>query len=191
MIDHSALIQALFSTPWTEVQSCLPVKGFGGMDSLQSHDLRQFGRRLLPEKMYVFRGTFHHVVSSLEVLFPSPYLLDLMDFRTHEASGGCHHLEGVGEVMGSLIVIVRVVHFEICSCSSLDEVGVFSEGFPMAPLRSLVMDLPSSHLKWGCSLGVMSNLITSSFSDLGIITSWLDEWCHHLVLVGLLVSLTL
>ena len=127
MVDHSALILALFSTPWTG-QSHLPVEVFRGMDSPQCHDLRQFVGRHHPEKMDVFRGTFCHVVSSPEVLSSSPHL---MDFRAHEASGGGYLLK----VMGPLMVIVRAAHFEIHSPSSLDEVRVFSEGFPMALLE--------------------------------------------------------
>ena len=58
-----------------------------------------------------------------------------MDLRTHEASGGCHLLEGMGDVMGLLVVIVEAVLFEICTPSSLDKVGVFSEGFSMVLLE--------------------------------------------------------
>ena len=58
-----------------------------------------------------------------------------MDFRIHEASGGGHLLESAGEILGSLMDEVWVVHLEICLPSSLDEVGVFSEGFPMTLLE--------------------------------------------------------
>ena len=75
------------------------------------------------------------MLSGLEVLLSSPHLLDLMDFRVCEANRGGHLLEGVGEVLGPLMVIVGVVHLEICSSSSLDEVGVFFEGFPMVLLE--------------------------------------------------------
>ena len=44
-------------------------------------------------------------MSNLEVLSASPRLPDLMDIRAHEASRGGHLLEGVGEVMGPLMVI--------------------------------------------------------------------------------------
>ena len=53
------------------------------------------------QKKDAFRGTFCHMVSGLEVLLSSPQLLDLMDFRAHEASKGGHLLEGAGEVMGT------------------------------------------------------------------------------------------
>ena len=112
------------------------------MDSLQSHDLRQFGERHHLEKMDVFRGTFHCAVSGLEVISSSPHLLDLMDFRAHEASRGGHLLEGLGEVMGPLMVKVRAMHLEICLPSSLDEVGVFSEGFLMALLEEPCKEPP-------------------------------------------------
>ena len=42
-VDYSAFILALFSTPQTEGQSCMPPESLGGMGSPQSHDLRQFG----------------------------------------------------------------------------------------------------------------------------------------------------
>ena len=51
------------------------------------------------KKMDALRGTFHHVVSSLEVLLSSPHHLELMDFRAHEASGGGYLLEGAREDM--------------------------------------------------------------------------------------------
>ena len=50
-------------------------------------------------------------MSDLEVLSASLCLPDLMDIRVHEASRGVHLLEGVAEVVGSLMVIVRVVLF--------------------------------------------------------------------------------
>ena len=70
-------------------------------------------------------GTFSHAVNSQEVLLSSLHLLDLMDFRAHEASRGGHLLEDVGQIMGPFMVIVRVVYFEICLPSTLDKVGVF------------------------------------------------------------------
>ena len=85
--------------------------------------------------MDVLWGTFCCTVNDLEVLLSSPHLLDLMDIRAHEASGGGHLLEGVGDVMGPLMVIVRVVHFEIFPPSLLNEIGVLQEGFPVALLE--------------------------------------------------------
>ena len=116
--------------------------GLGGMDSPQSHDLRQFSGRHHPEKMDALRRTFCHVVSSLEVLSSSPHLLDLMDISANETSRGDHLLEGVGEVMGPLKVIVGAVCFEIHLPSSLDEVGVFPEGFPMVLLEDPCKEPP-------------------------------------------------
>ena len=64
----------------------------------------------------------------------SPYQLNLVDIRAQEASRGDHLLEGVGEVMGPLVVIVGVMHFEILP-SGLDEFRVFPEGFQVALLE--------------------------------------------------------
>ena len=131
-----ALILALFSTPQTEGQSHLPAKGFGGeWIPLSPMILGDLVGGTNQKKWDAILGTFCHMVSGPEVLLPSPHLLDLMDFRAHEASRGGHLLEGVGEVMGPLMVIVGVVHFEICLPSSLDEVRVFSEGFLMVLLE--------------------------------------------------------
>ena len=135
VVGYSAFILALFSTPQTEGQSHMPAESFGGMDSPQSHDLRWFSGMYCPEKMDVFRGTFCHMVSGTEVLLSSLHLLDLMDFRTHEASRCGHLLESVAEILGPLMVNVGVVYLEICSPSSLYEVRDFSEGFPMTLLE--------------------------------------------------------
>ena len=106
-----------------------------------------------PEKTAVFRGTFCHVVSGPEVLSSSPHLLELVDFRTHEASRGGHLQESVGEVMGPHIIEVRVVYLEIHLPSSLDEVKVFSEGFLMAlledPHKGPSLFLPSAGMLFG------------------------------------------
>ena len=197
MVIHCALILTLFSTPLTEGQSCLPVKGFKGIDCHQSHDLRWFSGRHHLEKLDALWGIFCHAAHGPEVLSCCLHLLDLVDFRSHEASGGGHLLEGAGEVMGHLMVIVRAVHSEICLPSSSDEVGVFSEGFPMALLEKPHRGLPSFHLWWGCSSGVPSfhlwwgcssgvtaSPVASSYSGLSIIASWSDDQHHHLVLVG-------
>ena len=105
-----------------------------------------------PEKMNVFRGTFCHMVSGPEVLSSSPHLLDLMGFRTHEASRGGHLLESVGP----LVVKVGVMHLKIYSPNSLDEVGVFSEGFPMAlleePCKGPPIFLPFTGMLFGSDI---------------------------------------
>ena len=75
------------------------------------------------------------MVSGPKVLSSSPHLLELMDFRNHEVSRHGHLLESMGEILGLLMVKVGMVHLEICSPSSLDEVRVFSEGFPMTLLE--------------------------------------------------------
>ena len=80
--------------------------------------------------MDVLWGTFHHAVSNPQVLLASPHLLNLMDIRDQEASRGGHILEGMGETVGLLVVIVWVACFEIYLPSCLDEFGVFPKGFP-------------------------------------------------------------
>ena len=124
------------------------------------------------------------MVSSPEVFLSSPHLLDLMDFRVHEANRGGHLLEGVGEVLGPLVVVVWVVHFEIHLPSSLDEVEFFLKASQWFSLRSLTRGLPSFHLQWVCSSRVTSKLATSSFIGLAIIASWPNDQHYHLVLVG-------
>ena len=84
--------------------------------------------------MNVLWGTCCHAVSDLEVPLATSCLLDLMDITAHEASSG-HLLEGVGEVMGPLVVVVRAVHLEICPPSHLDGFGVFPKGFLAALLK--------------------------------------------------------
>ena len=156
MVDYNAFILALFSTPWTEGQSHLPAEGFRRMDSPQSNDLRLNGGMHHLEKTDVFRGTFCHMVSSPEVLSSSPHLLDLMDFRTNEASRGGHLLESAGEVMGPLVVKVGEVHLEIHSPSSLDKVGLFSQGFLMAlleePHKVPLLFLPLAGMLFGSDI---------------------------------------
>ena len=117
--------------------------------------------------MDVLWGFFCHVVSDWEVLLASPYLLDLMDIRAHEASRGGHVLEGVGDIVGLLVVRVGAAYFEICPPSHLDKF-------------SLSWRLPSGS-PWGDSP------VASTLSVFGGVTLW--EWClalQLLVLVWLL-----
>ena len=65
-----------------------------------------------------------------------------MDIRAYEASGGGHLLEGLGEVMGPLMVIVVVVHFEIHLSSHSNEIGFLPEGFPVVLLEDPHQRLP-------------------------------------------------
>ena len=95
------------------------------------------------------------MVSDPEVFSARPYLLNLMDIRAQKASRGGHLLEGVGKVMGSLMVIVQVMHFKICPPSQSDE--SFPRASQQLSLRSIARDLPSFCLWWGHSSGVMSN----------------------------------
>ena len=136
VVAYSAFFLAHFSTPQTG-QSCMPAESFGGMNSPQSHDLRWLSGMHHPERMDIFRRSFCHMVSGPEVLSSSSHLLVLMDFRIHEASGGGHLLESVGEILGPLMVEVGAVHLEMCSPSSLDEVRIFSEGLTMTLLEEL------------------------------------------------------
>ena len=99
------------------------------------NDLGQFGGRHHLEEIDVIWETFCHMVSNQEVFLASPHPLNLMDIRAQEASRGGHLLEGVGEVKGPLVVIVRVTCFEIWPPSHLDEFGVFSEDFLVALLE--------------------------------------------------------
>ena len=71
----------------------------------------------------------------LKVLSSSPHLLDLMDFSLHEASSSGNLLKSTREVLGSLMVIVSVVHLEIHLPYTLDEFGVLFEGLPLALLE--------------------------------------------------------
>ena len=87
-------------------------------------------------------GTFCHGMSAPEVFLASPHLLNLMDIRAQEASRGSHLLDSVGEVVGPLIVIVRVVCLEICLPSQLDEFGVFPKGFLVALLEDPHQESP-------------------------------------------------
>ena len=110
--------------------------------------------------------------------------MDLMDNRAHEASRGGHLPEGVGAVVGPLMVIVRAVNFEICPPSCSDEFGVFPKASQWLSLRSLTRGLPSFCLWWDHSSGVMSSPTASSSSGLGVVSSWSDEQDCHLVPVG-------
>ena len=107
-----------------------------------------------------------------------------MDIRAQEASGGGHLLEGVGEIMGPLVVIVGVCVLKYAHLVNQTS----SESFPRASqwfsLRNLTRGFPSFHLWQSCSSGVMSNPIVSSSSGLGMAASWSGEWCCHLILVG-------
>ena len=51
-------------------------------------------------------------------------------------------------------------------------------------LRKFMRDLLSFHLQWGCSSEESSRLAASSSSGLEAVTSWSDDWHHHVVLVG-------
>ena len=75
------------------------------------------------------------MVSDPEVLSLSPHLLNLMDFRVHEASKDGHLLKGAGEVLGPLVVIISMLLLEICPPHTLDEVRILFEGFQMALLE--------------------------------------------------------
>ena len=46
-----------------------------------------------------------------------------------------HLLKSMGEVLGSLVVIVSMVHLEICPPHTLDEFRFLFEGLPMAFLE--------------------------------------------------------
>ena len=75
----------------------------------QSHGLRWVKWDASPRKNRCLYGNLFPVWwVAQRSLSSSPHLLDLVDFRTHEASRGGHLLESVGEVMGPLMVEVRV-----------------------------------------------------------------------------------
>ena len=124
VVYNHAFILSLFPTPWAEGQTTSPSQGLGGI----------WWRNHL-EEMDVLWGTFCHTVSNPEFLLTSPYFLDFMDIRAHEASRGGHLLEGVGEVVGPLMVIVGVVCLEICPPSCSDRFRVIPKGFPVALLE--------------------------------------------------------
>ena len=75
------------------------------------------------------------MVIDSEVLLSSPHLLDLMDIRAHKVSRGGYLLEGIGEVVGPLMVIVGVVLFEKYSPCCSNEIRVLQEGFLVALLE--------------------------------------------------------
>ena len=81
------------------------------------------------------------------------------------------------------MVKIGVVHLETCSPSSLDEVGVFSEGFWMTLHEESHKGHPLFLPLVGCSSGVMSKPAIFPSCGLGIIASWSDKQCQHLVLV--------
>ena len=120
-----------------------------------------------------------------EVLSSSPCLLNLMDIRAHEPSGGGNLSEGVGAGCG-------ILHGCNQGSAFWDMPALVtwmrSESFPKASqwlsLRNLARGLPSFHLWWDHSLGVMSNPAAPSSSGLSMVASWSDEWHCHLVLGG-------
>ena len=154
------------------------------MDPLWSHDLGQFGGRHHPEKLDTLWGTLHHEVSSSEVLLPSPHLLNLMDFRVHEANRGGHLLKSMGEVLGPLMAVVSAMCLEVCPPHTLHKVGVLLEASQQLSLRGLARGLLSFCLWWGCSSGETSRPAASSSFALEAASSWSDDWHHHLVPVG-------
>ena len=108
-----------------------------------------------------------------------------MEFTVHETSRGSHLLKGAGETLGSNMVIVGMVHLEIHSPNSLEEVRILFEGFPMVLLEgSHEEGSPLSTCWWGCSSRVTSKLAASSSSGLGAVASWSNSWHCPLVLVG-------
>ena len=90
----------------------------------------------------------------------------------------------VGEVLGPLMVIVSMVLWKYACPILCTRSESFLKASQWLYLRRIARDLLSFCLWWGCSSGETSRLATSSFSGLEAVASWLDDWCHHLVLVG-------
>ena len=132
VVGYSAFILALFSTPQTECQSCMPVESFRGMDFPQYHDLGWFGGMHHLEKWMSLAEPFATWWVAWWSFCPAHTSWISESMRPEEVAISWKVQERSWDPSWSTLgQSILKLH----SLSSLDEVGVFSEGFPMTPLE--------------------------------------------------------